>query len=160
MQLITIDQARAHCKADAADDTALTIYANAAEGIAAQLVNRDLFPDQQTMDTAQAAVPAALEAAYTAYDTDMANACDVTDAAYRATLEGMARNKLDAATCAASRVMNGLIADGDIIGAILLICAHLYANRQSVAVGVGAAAVEVPFTARNILEERRWVGDL
>jgi hypothetical protein len=67
---------------------------------------------------------------------------------------------LRAAQVAAAKTVHGILIDSDIIGAMLAYTAHLWANRQSVAVGQSAAAVEVPWTTQAIMEMRRWNGSL
>lgn len=52
MQLITIEQARQHCRADSADDAMLELYGGAAEGAAQQFLNRRVFPDAGSMAAA------------------------------------------------------------------------------------------------------------
>lgn len=53
MQLITLEQARAHCRVDGtADDDILTLYGDAAEEAARQLLNRNIYPDQASLDAA------------------------------------------------------------------------------------------------------------
>lgn len=52
MQLITIDQARQHCRADSADDAMLELYGGAAEGAAQQFLNRRVFKDTESMASA------------------------------------------------------------------------------------------------------------
>lgn len=53
MQLITLEQARAHCRVDGtADDDMLTLYGDAAEEAARQLLNRNIYPDQASLEAA------------------------------------------------------------------------------------------------------------
>lgn len=52
MELITLEQARAHCRADADDDALLELYGSASEGAAQQFLNRRVFPDADSMATA------------------------------------------------------------------------------------------------------------
>ena len=52
MQLITIEQARQHCRADSADDAMLEIYGGAAEEAAQDFMNRRVFPDAASMAAA------------------------------------------------------------------------------------------------------------
>lgn len=52
MQLITIDQARQHCRADSADDAMLELYGGAAEVAAQQFLNRRVFKDTESMAAA------------------------------------------------------------------------------------------------------------
>lgn len=52
MQLITIEQARQHCRADSADDAMLELYGGAAEEAAQEFMNRKVFPDAGSMAAA------------------------------------------------------------------------------------------------------------
>lgn len=52
MQLITIEQARQHCRADSADDAMLQLYGGAAEEAAQEFMNRKVFPDAASMAAA------------------------------------------------------------------------------------------------------------
>lgn len=52
MELITLEQARAHCRADTDDDTLLDLYGSASEGAAQQFLNRRVFPDADSMAAA------------------------------------------------------------------------------------------------------------
>lgn len=52
MDLITIDQARQHCRADSADDALLQLYADAAELVAQDFLNRRVFKSLADMDAA------------------------------------------------------------------------------------------------------------
>ncbi|PTS71895.1 head-tail connector protein [Stenotrophomonas sp. HMWF023] len=52
MQLITIVQARQHCRADSADDAMLELYGGAAEEAAQEFMNRKVFPDAASMAAA------------------------------------------------------------------------------------------------------------
>lgn len=52
MELVTIEQARTHCRTDMHDDELLQLYGDAAEGAAQQFLNRRVFPDAATMDAA------------------------------------------------------------------------------------------------------------
>lgn len=52
MELITIEQARSHCRVDSDDDALLELYGCASEGAAQQFLNRRVFPDADTMAAA------------------------------------------------------------------------------------------------------------
>lgn len=52
MRLITIEQARQHCRADSADDAMLELYGGAAEEAAQEFMNRKVFPDAASMAAA------------------------------------------------------------------------------------------------------------
>lgn len=52
MDLVTIEQLRAHCRAEPEDDTLLTVYADAAEQAAQDFLNRKVYPDAEAMAAA------------------------------------------------------------------------------------------------------------
>ncbi|WP_313319584.1 head-tail connector protein [Stenotrophomonas sp.] len=52
MELITIEQARAHCRTEPNDDALLELYGTASEGAAQQFLNRRVFPDDDSMAAA------------------------------------------------------------------------------------------------------------
>lgn len=62
MQLITIEQARQHCRADGADDAMLELYGGAAEEAAQEFMNRKVFPDAASMAAAVLAGTAGCDA--------------------------------------------------------------------------------------------------
>lgn len=159
MKLITIAQARDHCKADGADDDAmLTVYADAAEAICARLANRSLFATQAELDAAVAGVAATMATAYANYDAAVEVANGQDDTRIQTMQLAQAQWALDKATVDAEAIIHGIVADADVIDAVLLTTGHLYRNRENVATGTGAAAVEVPMTAQNIMANRRWIG--
>lgn len=169
MKLITLAQARDHVKADGDDDAQLIIYCNAAEAWAARLANRNLYATTAELSAAVAGVSASLTAAYAAYDAAITAAEASDDDRIEHMMTMQAQNALDKATVQIDRIINGIALDAmategsqpsgdDVIGAILLIVGHLYTTRASVVSGQGAAAVEVPMGAREILTQLRWNG--
>lgn len=52
MNLVTIEQVRAHCRAEAEDDAILTIYADAAEEAAQNFLNRKVYATPEAMAAA------------------------------------------------------------------------------------------------------------
>ncbi|HDS1228735.1 TPA: phage gp6-like head-tail connector protein [Stenotrophomonas maltophilia] len=52
MELITLEQARAHCRVDTDDDGLLELYGAASEGAAQQFLNRRVFKDHESMAAA------------------------------------------------------------------------------------------------------------
>ncbi|MCS3807807.1 head-tail connector protein [Xanthomonas sp. 4461] len=49
MELVSIEQARQHCRADSSDDSLLTVYVDAAEQAAQDFLNRRVYPDADTL---------------------------------------------------------------------------------------------------------------
>lgn len=52
MNLVTPDQVRQHCRAEPEDDSLLTVYADAAEQMAQDFLNRRVFEDADTLAAA------------------------------------------------------------------------------------------------------------
>ena len=52
MNLVTIEQVRAHCRAETDDDALLTVYADASELQIQEFLNRQVFHDQAALDAA------------------------------------------------------------------------------------------------------------
>lgn len=52
MDLVTIEQARAHCHAFAHDDAMLQVYVDAAEQAAQDFLNRRVYPDADSLAVA------------------------------------------------------------------------------------------------------------
>ena len=171
MRLITLDEARAQCKADGDDDELLTTYCNAAESACARLANRSLFATTAELLAAQAGVPAMMAAAYSTYDAAIATAAEQDDDRVGTMMCAAAKVALDNATNKATGIINGLALDAasDVAGvpgndaikaAILFLVAHYYMTRPAVITGQGAAAIEVPLSTADIMANFRWAGPL
>jgi predicted HD phosphohydrolase len=52
MRLVTIEQARQHCRADSDDDQMLTLYGGAAEDAAQDFLNRRVYEDEDALAAA------------------------------------------------------------------------------------------------------------
>jgi hypothetical protein len=148
--LVTLDQARQHCRADAADDAVLTLYGGAASDAAVQFLNRQVFENQTALDAAIAGVPAALDAADAAYEAAILAAAELEGSA-RCAAEAAAVRARDAARTAAEETMRGIVSNDSIRAAVLLILGHLYRNREEVMTDQGAAAVQLPMGAHALL---------
>lgn len=148
MELVTISELNYQCRTSG-EDALLTIYADAAEKACAKIANRNLYPDAEALQAAIQAIPAVMAVAYTAYDTAMDAAALLDDERDQETAEAIAERALLTAQINESRTVNGIVADGDIKGAILLTVAEFYRNRE-----IG----DVPRGARNILELNAYVG--
>lgn len=148
MALVTIDQAREHCKSDTADDALLGVYLAAAEKSAARLVGRNLYATPEALNNAFSTIATKMSDARAAYDTAIAAAADL-DEQGKMSAESLAQRELDKVTWEQHYVLHGIVADDDIKAAILLITGHLYRNREDVVTGV--TATEVPNAARALL---------
>jgi hypothetical protein len=153
MVLVTLEELLEHCKQDAGvDDAELTRCGNAAEKMAAQFTNRDIFPDQTAFDAALDGVSSSMAAAHVAYDAAIAAADALSDSRDQAYATERAKKDLRAVTARNSRILSGMIVNDAIKAAILLIAAHLYRNREEVAVGATVATVQIPMGAARILD--------
>lgn len=160
MNLITLAQARAHCRADAADDAELTLCVNAAEKACAHMANRNLYATQGDLTAALGTISASMVAANAAYAAAVLAADAMSIAADRLVAKGIAESNLRAATAANSAILSGMVATDDVIAAVLLTTAHFYRNREEVMTGSGAAAVQLPMGAQAIMQMNRVLGPL
>lgn len=160
MVLITIQQARDHCKADSDDDAMLTIYANAAEKAVAKLVNRNLYPDAPAMAAARQAIPAALTVALAEYDAAITAAEALEDEREEAFAKEMAEAALAEVKLDHVNTIYGMVATDDLIAAVLLTLGHLRVNKESVAVGPSMGAIEVPMGVYPLCWPHRRLGSL
>lgn len=164
MQLITIEQARDHVKAEGDDDDLITLYASAAEAECARLANRALFATTADLNAAVAGIPAKMTAAYATYDAAMEAAVASDDDRVACMLSAQAKAALTAVTVECEGITHGLSLEdpknANIIAAVLLCLGHYYATRPTVITGQGAAAVEVPRGTADIMQGHRWIGPL
>lgn len=164
MRLITIEQARDHVRSDGDDDELLTTYCDSAEAVCAKIANRSLYATAAELAAAVAAIPDQMVQAYAIYDAAVVDANAQDDDRIKGMKLGLAQVALDKATIKADADIHGLTLDdpanADIVSAVLLTVGHFYRNRENVSAGQGAAAVEVPMTAQNIMELHRWIGPL
>jgi len=161
MRFITIETARVHCKTDGTDDDAqLEICVDGAEAACVREVNRDVFVDATAQSVAMTALPGIMATARTAYDAAIIAADALTDSNARDFAIELAESELTKAKVAASKTMKGIVAEPNFVSAVLLTLGHLYANREDVVAGQGAAAVELPNASRALLAPLRWVGSL
>jgi hypothetical protein len=159
MALVTIDEARAHCKSDASDDAVLQVKLDAAHAAATRFVGRTIFESAEAMATALTDVAPQLIAANAAYRTavEAAEAFDNDEDTLDAVR--MAKAALFRERVAASNIFNGIVVTDDIKAAILLLCGHFYRNREEVETGNGASAVQVPMGARALLQPHVFFGE-
>lgn len=160
MVLITIQQARDHCKADSDDDAMLTIYANAAEKAVAKLVNRNLYLDAPAMAAARQAIPGALTTALATYDAAITAAEALEDEREAAVAKEMAEAALAEVNLDHANTIYGIVAPYDLIAATLLTLGHLWANRESVVVGPSMGAIELPMGVYALCWPHRRLGSL
>jgi hypothetical protein len=158
--LVTLDEARSHCKAYPADDAMLQIYLDAAELEAARLANRNIYPTQDALTTALGTISAAMVTAHATYAAAIAAADALDDENDQDFATAVAEANLRKAQVLNSNILDGIVVDANIKVAILFICAHNFANREEVVTGAGANATVVPMGAQRIMSHYRATGDL
>ncbi|MFV0673660.1 head-tail connector protein [Variovorax sp. tm] len=149
MSIIALTTAKAHLRleSDYPDDQ-VQGKLDAAESSAAQFLNRRIFEDQDALNAAVAAVPAALVAAGVAYQNAMTAAGEVEDSVARCAAEGYALRVYRAAQTSADETYTGIVMNPQIEAAILLTLGHLFENRQDVQQG---AVQQLPIGATQLL---------
>lgn len=152
--IITLSAAKLHLRVDHSDEDALiTSHIKAAEALAMRFMNRNVYADQPTLDTAKAAAPAALTTATAAYDAAVIAAEALTnDVEKTAALEAAEQEYLDAQAVARMTRVGTVLAKVDgFEPAVLLTVGHLYANREDVV--VGASVAQLPLGAQYLIEQ-------
>lgn len=158
MNFLTIDNVRAHCKADSDADTELTAAGEAAEEACVRKLNRYVYVDQTALDAAIADLPAAMAAAKIAYDAALQTAESEEDIELRCMFEKKAEREWFAARLKYDYTINGIVINFSIKGAMLLMAGHLFKNREAVVSGQGATATELPMGVENLLWPYVYVG--
>lgn len=136
MSLIDLPSAKAHLRvASDYPDAQVSVYLNAAETMAAQWLNRNVYADQTALSAAVAAVPAALLAAGVAYEAAIDAAEAITDEVARCAAEQYAEDVYAAAQDSARRTRAGIVIDDMIRAGVLLWLGHLFVNREEEVTG-------------------------
>lgn len=159
MSLITLADALQHLRlAPGYPAEQVQPYLDAAEAAAQAFLNRRVYADAQALQTARAALPAALAAAASARDADLTAAQAIDDTAASEMLRLAALSRWADALQSAEEVARGIVIDADIKVGILLLFAHLFEIR--VAVVTGTIATEIPLSAQHFLLPHRigWGG--
>lgn len=147
--LVPVDVAKLHLRAEDADDAEVQLKLTAAERAAALFLNRRIFADEQEMADEIALVPAAMIDAGTAYRAAITAAEAITDSVARAASVEYAQHVYETAQRAAYETRHGVVVDELITAGILLTAGHLWENRQDVV--VGASVAELPRGAQTML---------
>lgn len=140
MDLVEIEQVRAHCRAEAEDDALLELYATGAEQAVQAFLNRRVFPSPEALADAVAAMPAEVAEAETAHADARAAAADLEGEA-RCVAEMAADAAWSNALTKARETAVGMVVNDDIRDAVLLITAHRYRNREAVITGTIATPI-------------------
>lgn len=149
MSVIALATAKAHLRLESDyPDAQVQGKLDAAESSAAQFLNRRIYASQGALDTAVAAVPAALVAAGTAYQAALTAAAEIDDSVARCAAEKYALRVYRDAQTLASETYAGVVINPQIEAAILLTLGHLFENRQDVQQG---AVQQLPIGAEQLL---------
>jgi ABC-type Na+ efflux pump permease subunit len=147
MALISIEEARDHCRTDDVDDAMLTLYSRTAERAAMQFLNRNVYEDGAALAAALAAVPTMASAAELALETAKEAAEALEGDAKAAALRQAERAYADAQeTMRATEA--GMVIVEDVKVGMLLILGHLYRTRETV---TQESANAVPMGAHSFL---------
>ena len=159
MSIISMADALTHLRLAAGYPAAqVQPYLDAAEAAAQQFLNRRVFPDAGALQTARGGLPAALAAAASARDADLAAAGAMADCQAGELLRLGALGRWADALQAAEEVARGIVINSDIKVGMLLLLGHLFENRATVV--TGATAAEIPVGAQHFLLPHRvgWGG--
>lgn len=152
MTIIDLAVARAHLRLEddyPADQFALKLAA--AEEAAGQFLNRRLFADVASRDTAISGVVAELTAAREQYEADLSVAQQSSDPVFRSIAMKRICDDYRVVQAKARETYAGVVITPQIEAAILLTLGHLFENRQDVQQGtvgllpIGAEQLLFPF---------------
>jgi len=152
--IITLDAARQHLRLE--DDyppEQLQVYVAAAWRSAERFLNRRIYATPEDHTAAILKVPAALAAAIGARDAALRAADLEVDAESQRDAREYAEQVLKEARSAAAEIRRGIVADYDVVAAILLILGHLFANREENV--TGTTVDELKMGARSLLAPYR-----
>lgn len=154
MTMISMDAAKLHLRVVGNDEDAdIELKLEAAEQSAVSYLNRNVYPDQVSLDTAIAAAPAAFAAARQAQLAATAAAALLTDHDERSMAQLAVAERWSGACLESIHTHRGIVINSAIKAAILLILGHLYENREDVVVGLSVA--QLPLSATSLLRPHR-----
>jgi len=153
MSVIAIESAMAHTYAEPEDQAIVQRCLDAAEDDAAAFIQRRFYVDQTALDAALATVPTLRADARAAYAAAITAADAITDQEVKAEAIADATARRDRALAAAQAIQDGIVIKPSIVSACLLICGHLYTNREDVVVGASGSAL--PNGAESLLWKSR-----
>ena len=153
--MIDLNLARAHLKADDEDveDALIEQYIASAVSACEGYCNRKFYENATEQTTDFDAALGELASANEQYNTDIATTEDCE-------LLSIYHDRLIRARGDVLRRINGIVIDGTITAAILMMLGHFYRNRQEVVVAQYSGATQLPAGARRILEPYLWIGNL
>jgi hypothetical protein len=154
--MIDLALARQHLKIDEGDtteDALVTQYIDSATSACEGYCNRKFYASVTEWRDDYTAAMTALDNARTARDTALEG---VTDCGTRSIIT----DRYNSQRAACLRRIHGIVVDGTIRAAILMVLGHFYRNRQEVVVAQYSGATQIPAGAKRILEPYLWIGDL
>ena len=153
MPVISIETAKTHLRVD--DDTGDDVLLKLESAIdsAEQYLNRKVFESSEALQTERNKVADLIVSAQTGYNQSIASADLISDWEYRNILKDTAKNNKKAAMRNIRMIESGIVINPSIEIGILMILGHLYANREDVVVGLGAA--EIPKSSKAFLDPYR-----
>ncbi len=156
MSLVTLAQARAHCRVDP-DYPAeqLAGYIAGASAAAQDYLNRAVFPDTESLQAARAGYSLAVGGAADARRTALTAADAIAGYEARCAAKRIAEVVHEEALRAADRALHGIVVNDAIQSAVLLTVGHLFANRSGVV--IGASSIELDLGVKALLRPHRRV---
>lgn len=149
MSVISIELAMQHVRADEADQVMVQAYLDAAEEAASRFIGRALFADAVALAAGKAAIPDLLAQARADYDAALAAAALIEHAEDQERAILRAGYDYSAAVSGVERIADGMVITPAITAACLLICGHLFANREDVV--VGTITSQIPMGSQSLL---------
>ena len=150
MDLLTVAEAKTHLRViQASEDALIAIYSAAAEQVAVSFLNRAVYADSGALATAIASAPSALTTATQTYEDAIGASDAVADETERTEAIRVAGINYLRARIESRQAHDGIVINELIKSAMLLICGHLYANRENSVVGVSSQAL--PMGAYDLL---------
>ena len=147
LRFVTLEDLQIHCRADGDETDGLSDKGEAAERTAEIKMNRNLYPDADTLASAVSDGLSAIAAAQSAFSAA------ATAAGSDQIQIALAASARDRAIASAIMAVQGLVITADIKGAILMHAAHLWANRTDAVTGQYGIAVEVPMNSAWIYQK-------
>lgn len=153
MPVINIETAKTHLRVD--DDTGDDVLLKLESAIdsAEQYLNRKVFESLEALQTERNKVADLIVSAQAGYNQSIASANLISDWEYRNILKDTAKNNKKTAMRNIRMIESGIVINPSIEIGILMILGHLYANREDVVVGLGAA--EIPKSSKAFLDPYR-----
>lgn len=158
MQFVTIEECRAQLKTDEYQDADVEAAATRAEAACVAFCNREIFVDASALASALLAMPTTAQGQYNSYTAALAAAEDITDEITKSMTIAVATDTYRRALNDQNRTRVAKVAGDDFKAAVLLTLGHLWRNREDVAAGQGATAVELPMNSKWYLAPYFYAG--